>query len=100
MLSSVPAIASDEPAMGGSDQLSSRNRRIEDWSVRVWSTALVLAHGEMTSNGSRGPYPQRPFWPPSGVCAVVSPHSPVPDRKSCGPGGVATPAVLDGLCTP
>ena len=34
----VPAIASKEPAIRGSFQLSSMNLRTEDWSVRVWST--------------------------------------------------------------
>ena len=36
-------------------QLSSMKRRIEDWSVVVWSTKLVFAYGETTTRGSRGP---------------------------------------------
>ena len=31
---------------------------------------------------------------------MVSPRSPVPVRKSCGPGRLATPEVLDVLWTP
>ena len=33
----------------------STNARIELWSVRVWSTWLCLAQGEITSRGRRGP---------------------------------------------
>src|SRR5664280_7292 len=36
-------------------QLSSMKRRIEDWSVVVWSTKLAFAYGEMTTSGRRGP---------------------------------------------
>jgi hypothetical protein len=48
-------MASKLPLIRGSDQLSSTNRVIEDWSVRGWSTALVFAQGEMASSGCRGP---------------------------------------------
>ena len=73
--------------------MSSANRMIDDRSVVVWSTVLRRAHGEMTRNGWRGPYPQRPFSPASSVYLVVSPQIPVPLRRSCGPGARATLAV-------
>jgi len=93
-------MASKEPSIVGRCQLSSTNFRMEDWSVTVWSMKLCFAHGEMTNSGRRGPKPQRPFSPPSGVCLVVSPHSPVPVRKSCGPGALATVEVFEGLWMP
>jgi len=49
-----PAMASKDPSILGSCQLSSTNLRMELWSVRVWSTKLRLAKGETTSRGSRG----------------------------------------------
>lgn len=85
----LPATASMLPGMRGRPQLSSTNRMIEDWSVSVWSTALRLAQGEITRNGCRGPYPQRPCWPAMGV--------PVPQA----PGPVSASATdVDGLVTP
>jgi len=36
-------------------QLSSMNRRMDDWSVVVWSTKLAFAYGETTTRGRRGP---------------------------------------------
>src|SRR5215469_18656347 len=48
---------------------------IEDWSVNVLSTKFDFAYGETTSIGIRGPYPQRPSMPPSGV---PFPHFPRP----------------------
>ena len=41
--------------IAGRPQLSSMKLMIDDWSVRVWSTAFCFAHGETTSSGSRGP---------------------------------------------
>lgn len=57
-------------------QLSSMKRRIDNWSVTRWSMKSCFAKGEMTSKGSRGPYPQRPFCavPPS--CVAVVPQLP------------------------
>ena len=57
------------------DQLSSMKRMIDDWSASVLSTKLALAHGEITNIGKRGPYPQRPCKPASGV---PLPHTPGP----------------------
>ena len=55
MLFSEPAMASKEPLILGSFQLSSMNLVMELWSLIVWATKLCLAQGEMTSSGSRGP---------------------------------------------
>ncbi len=52
--------------MRPSCQLSSMKRMTDVWSVLVWSTWLTRLHGEMTRNGSRGPYPHRPWYPASG----------------------------------
>jgi hypothetical protein len=51
---------------------SSMKRRIDVVSTSVWSTALTLAHGLITSSRSRGPRPQRPVcgssvWPVAGT---------------------------------
>src|SRR5262249_30029348 len=66
-LSSGPLVKSSrfksEPACASNEwspilpvcQLSSMKRRIDDWSVTVWSTKLCFAKGEITSNGRRGP---------------------------------------------
>src|SRR5215470_5337882 len=52
-----PAIASNEPwpMRCPPSQLSSMNRKTEDWSVMEWSTKFTRAQGETTSNGWRGP---------------------------------------------
>lgn len=68
------------------DQLSSMKRMIDDWSVNVLSAKLALAQGEMTNIGKRGPYPQRPCKPASGV---PLPHTPGPLS--------ASDAVAEGL---
>src|SRR5450432_3291197 len=75
---SEPAMLENEPVMGGSFQLSWTNFGIELMSVSEWSTEFCFAHGEMTSSGSRGPYPQRPFWPANGGLVTVLPHKPRP----------------------
>ena len=45
--------------------------------MRLWSTSLTRAYGEITSIGSLGPKPQRPCSPASGffVCGL-GPHWP------------------------
>jgi hypothetical protein len=43
------------PSMVPRFQLYSMNPRLEVWSVMPWSMKLVLAQGESTKNGSRGP---------------------------------------------
>src|ERR671939_939842 len=66
-LVSGPARTSKEPSpMRPSCQLSSMNRITEVWSVLVWSTWFTRLHGEITRNGSRGPYPHRPWYPARG----------------------------------
>jgi hypothetical protein len=44
-----------ELAILGRCQFCSMKARIELWSVRVWSTTFVLAQGEITMSGRRGP---------------------------------------------
>src|ERR1035437_1860811 len=52
----LPAFASKEKLpMRPVLQLSSMKRRIDDWSVVVWSTKLAFAYGETTTRGRRGP---------------------------------------------
>ena len=53
---SEPATSSNERSpIRPSSQLSSTKRRIDDWSVSVWSTKFGLANGEITRSGSLGP---------------------------------------------
>src|SRR5262252_970688 len=86
MCISVPAVASeDPPPILPVRQLSSIKRRIEDWSVRVLSTKLRLANGEMTIKGRRGPKPHFPSWLPG----ALVPQLPAPFKASAG--------VLEGL---
>ncbi len=63
---------SKDPAIAGRCQLYSMKLTIEDWSLRLLSTAFCPAHGETTSSGRRGPRPQRPCSPASGaaVCGL------------------------------
>src|SRR5712664_3003863 len=89
MLFRLPEIESKLPEMVGSPQLSSMNLVIEAWLVTMLSTKLDFAQGEMTRSGRRGPRPQRPFSPASGVPV---PHTPAPVR--------ASPTEVDGLVTP
>src|SRR5690348_519633 len=80
MLSSDPALASNDASpIRPVFQLSSMNRVIEDWSVVALSTKFDFANGETTSSGSRGPYPQRPWYPPAGW---LVPQVLGPDRAS------------------
>src|SRR2546430_4625644 len=67
---------SADPGIAGRPQLYSTRLMNEVWSLRLLSTALCLANGEITIIGSRGPKPQRPWTPPSGECDVSLPHSP------------------------
>src|SRR5262249_41912364 len=72
---SAPARSSNELSpMRPVFQLSSMNRRMEVWSVTVWSTKFALAYGEITSSGRRGPYPHRPWYAIAG--AVGAGHAP------------------------
>src|SRR5262249_49116853 len=80
---------SNEPAIGGRPQLYSMKFGIDARSLRFESTAFRLAHGEMSSSGWRGPKPQRPCWPASGV---PEPHWPAPVSESA--------TVCDGFVTP
>jgi hypothetical protein len=80
---------SNDPLMWPRRQLPSMKRMIEAWFVRVLSTKLARAHGEMTSSGSRGPKPHRPSWPPSDG---PLPQAPVPVSASA--------ALWEGLVMP
>src|SRR5664280_1197010 len=50
-----PESAKEKLPMRAVLQLSSMKRRIDDWSVVVWSTKLAFAYGETTTRGRRGP---------------------------------------------
>ena len=74
-LSMLDSTWSAEPGMPGRRQLYSTKLMIEAWSAEVVSTSLSRANGEITSNGSRGPKPQRPCSPASGALTCgFGPH--------------------------
>src|SRR5713226_7751478 len=84
MLFNVPVVASVEPLpIRPRFQLSSMNRKIEDWSVIESSMKFCFAQGEITSSGNRGPKPQRPFCvPPLTSFAFGEPQLPGPSNWS------------------
>src|SRR6202051_1603337 len=91
------AIPSKEPwpIRWPSNQLSSTKRMIELWSVTEWSTKFCFAHGERTSKGCLGPYPQRPSaWRFEGLTpgndVVAAPQAPGPVSASAVPVEVFT----------
>jgi hypothetical protein len=46
---------SERQLKAGSSTAAWMKRRIDDWSVTMWSTPFGRANGEMTSSGWRGP---------------------------------------------
>src|ERR1700730_11914978 len=78
--SSTPPRASRLPAMLVKEprpvdwppsQLSSMNFTTDDWSVTLWLAGFFGGYGELTTGGSRGPYPQRSGVSPIRTGAVV-----------------------------